>query len=123
MCISRLIAIVDDDEGMRLSLDGLLRSLGHRTELFDSAEAFLESRSARAADCVISDIHMPGGMSGMDLARRLGDGRRPMPVILMSAFADDNIREQAEDTKIHCLLAKPFDDDILIACLEKALIA
>jgi FixJ family two-component response regulator len=123
VCISRLIAIIDDDEGMRVSLDGLLRSLGYRTELFDSAEEFLESRSARAADCVISDIHMPGGMSGIDLARCLNDDRLPTPLILMSAFADDNIRRQAADTKIHCLLAKPFDDDILIACLEKALIA
>ncbi|WP_210251675.1 response regulator transcription factor [Neorhizobium galegae] len=117
-----MIAIIDDDEGMRVSLDGLLRSLGHRTELFDSAEAFLESQSAGTADCVISDIHMPGGMSGIDLARRLGDDRPPMPVILMSAFADKDVRERAEDTKVHCLLAKPFDEETLIACLEKALV-
>ena len=119
----RHIAVVDDDEGMRVSLDGLLRSLGHHTALFESAEAFLASDSARTADCVISDVHMPGGMSGVELAYRLASERPPMPIILMSGFSDRECREAAERTKVGCLLAKPFDDDTLIACLERALAA
>ena len=119
----RLIAVIDDDEGMRLSLDGLLRSLGHCTALFASGEDFLASEAAASADCVISDVHMPGGMSGVELARRLADDRSPTPVILMSGFADRACREEAERIKVGCLLTKPFDDDTLIACLDEALTA
>jgi len=118
-----LIAVIDDDEGMRTSLDGLLRSLGHRTALFDCAEAFLSSDAAREADCVISDVHMPGGLSGVELARRLANDVPPMPIILMSGFASDDCREQAEQTKVRCFLAKPFDDCTLIECLDEALAA
>lgn len=120
---SPLIAVIDDDEGMRTSLDGLLRSLGHRTALFECAEAFLSSDAARDASCIISDVHMPGGMSGVELAQRLSGDSPPMPIILMSGFTNGDCREQAEKTKVHCLLAKPFDDDTLIECLDQALAA
>jgi FixJ family two-component response regulator len=120
---SSLIAIIDDDEGMRVSLDQLLRSLGHRTVLFASAEAFLESQSAPVTHCVISDIHMPGGMSGLDLAHRLAEDHPPTPIILMSAYSNRDQEEQAKDLRVYCLLPKPFDDDTVIACLERALVA
>jgi FixJ family two-component response regulator len=118
---SSLIAVIDDDGGMRVSLDGLLRSLGHRTVLFESAERFLASGAAHDADCVISDVHMPGGMSGVELARLLADRHPDMPVILMSGFTEGDCREQAEKSQVQCLLSKPFDDGRLIACLEEAL--
>jgi FixJ family two-component response regulator len=120
---SPLIAVIDDDEGMRTSLDGLLRSLGHRTALFECAEAFLSSDAVRDASCIISDVHMPGGMSGVELAQRLSADSLPMPIILMSGFTNGDCREQAEKTKAHCLLAKPFDDAMLIECLDQALAA
>jgi FixJ family two-component response regulator len=116
-----LIAIIDDDEGMRLSLDGLVRSMGHRTALFANAESFLESAAFANSDCVVSDIHMPGGMSGVELAQTLASSNSPTPIILMTGFTGTEHRRQATDQRVQCLLDKPFNDDTLIHCLEAAL--
>lgn len=62
-----LISIIDDDEGVRVSLDGLVRSLGYRVALFKCAEDFLNETESADSGCVISDIEMPGGMSGISL--------------------------------------------------------
>ena len=118
-----LIAIIDDDEGMRVSLDGLLRSMGLRTTLYSNAEGFLNSESFSATDCIICDVHMPGGMSGLDLAHKLSSSRSPTPIILMSGFSDHECREALRRSQIRHLLAKPFDDETLIACLDEALAA
>jgi FixJ family two-component response regulator len=111
---------VDDDAGMRQSLDGLVRSLGYRAALFSSAEAFLAAPEAAASHCVISDLQMPGGMDGIQLARTVGaplQGR----VILMSAFLSDKTRGEASDAGVRCVLHKPFDGETLIGCIESIL--
>lgn len=120
MVNERIIAVIDDDEGMRVSLGGLLRSLGYRTALFDSAEAFLEAGS-RLANCVISDVAITGGMSGLELARRLAEDRPDVPMILMSGCADQTCRAEADALGVDALLAKPFDDEMLIGFLNRAL--
>lgn len=122
MADERIIAVVDDDEGMGVSLDGLLRSLGYRTALFASAEAFLDMGGC-AADCVISDVAIPGGMSGLDLARRLAGDRPETPVILMSGCADRTCRIEAKSLGVEALLSKPFDDETLAGFLDRALAA
>jgi len=71
-----LISVVDDDDSVRDSLRGLLRSVTFGVEVFASAEQFLSSDLMRETDCLILDVHMPG-MSGLELVRRataeLGD--------------------------------------------------
>ena len=121
MADKRIIAVIDDDGGMRISLDCLLRSLGYRTALFESAEAFLVDGGAVLTDCVISDIAIPGGMSGLELARWLADERPGIPVILVSGFVNKRSREEAEALGVEALLAKPFDDEMLISILNHAL--
>ena len=120
MADERIIAVIDDDEGMRVSLGGLLRSLGYRTALFASAEAFLDV-GGLSADCVISDVAMPGGMSGLDLARRLAGDRPDVPMILMSGCADHTCRVEAEALDVEALLSKPFDDGTLAGFFERAI--
>lgn len=121
MTAQPLISVVDDDEGVRRSLDGLVRSLGYRVEVFDSAESFLSSPYARASQCVISDVQMPGGMTGIELTHTMSDSGTTTPIILISAFADDDVRAQARSAGAHCFLKKPFDGEALIACLDREL--
>lgn len=116
-----LISIVDDDDGVRLALDGLIRSVGYRVAMFDSAESFLDSPCAAISHCVISDIQMPGGVGGIELTRRIVAGAADTPVILISAFLDDQIENSAHAAGAEVCLKKPFDGEVLIACLEKAL--
>lgn len=116
-----IIVVIDDDRGMRASLDGLLRSLGYRTALFESAEAFLGDGAGGPADCVISDIAIPGGMSGLEFARRLAEDRPEVPLILMTGRADQSCRDEAAALGVDALLTKPFDDEMLIGLLDRAL--
>src|SRR5690606_36197464 len=82
-----LLAIVDDDEALLLSLANLIRSLGFRVERFPSAEAFLSSPERHRTDCLIVDVRMPG-MDGPGLVRELAGGRRRISFIFMSAYTD-----------------------------------
>jgi FixJ family two-component response regulator len=117
-----LISVVDDNDGVRASLDGLVRSLGYRVATFSSAEDFLGSHAASDSRCVISDLQMPG-MNGIDLTRAMGRTGSSTPVILISAFLNDPIRREAKAAGVHCFLSKPFDGDALVDCLDSALAA
>ncbi|MBO0797398.1 MAG: response regulator, partial [Blastocatellia bacterium] len=55
-----LISVVDDDDSVRESLQGLIRSLGFAVEVFAMAEEFLNSDQLGKTDCVILDVRMPG---------------------------------------------------------------
>lgn len=121
MSPSPLICVVDDDDSVRVSLEGLLRSLGHRVEAFDSATAFMASAARGRADCVISDLQMPG-MTGVEMKEAMIAAGEKTPVILITAFADDAQRVRAEKAGVTCFLPKPFTGEKLIDCLNRALI-
>lgn len=121
MAYQPLISIVDDDEGMRSSLDGLMRSMGYRVALFDSAERFLASEAAAGCECIVSDVQMPGGMTGLDLLSEVRSTGSEVPVILISAFTAAESRGEAERAGAFCTLKKPFDGDDLARCVERAL--
>ena len=78
-----LIAIVDDDEPFRVAMEGLIRSLGYRAVAFPSAETFLGSVLGRSADCVVSDIQMPG-MNGFEMKQRMDQDGAGAGVIFAS---------------------------------------
>jgi FixJ family two-component response regulator len=116
-----LIAIVEDDESLRPALVGLMRSLGYDGVGFDSAEAFLAADALERADCLVTDFQLPG-ISGLDLAARLGGARvRPLPVILVTARTEKSIDERGEAAGLFCLLRKPFEADDLVSCIRRAL--
>jgi FixJ family two-component response regulator len=116
-----LISIVDDDEGIRSSLDGLMRSLGYCVAVFDSAEGFLASDAAARSECIVSDVQMPGGMSGIELLSQVRDAGKDVPIILISAFTGEDSRDEAIRAGAYCTLKKPFDGDDLVHCVERAL--
>ncbi|SFK61049.1 Response regulator receiver domain-containing protein [Sphingomonas sp. NFR04] len=120
MTHSPLISIVDDDEGIRSSLDGLMRSLGYRVALFESAEAFLGSGAAKDSQCIVSDVQMPGGMSGLELLSQVRGSGSTVPVILISSFTAPDSREAAQRAGAYCTLRKPFNGDDLVHSVERA---
>ena len=116
-----LISIVDDDGFVRESTRLLIRSLGYAAEAFVSAEEYLRSNRAADTACLISDIHMPG-MNGADLQDRLiADGHRT-PIIFVTAFPDESIRARVLKAGACGFLTKPFSDESLIECLDRALV-
>jgi FixJ family two-component response regulator len=120
-CSPPTIAVVDDDEAVREALSNLLASLDLPVAAFASAEEFLASPASHAAACLIADVQMPG-MSGLDLQRHLSESGNHMPVILITAFPRDNVRQQAEADGAFGFFTKPFDGGLMIDCIERALV-
>jgi FixJ family two-component response regulator len=114
-----LIAVVDDDESVRESLPDLLREFGFGVAAFASAEQFLSSGSLEGTQCLIADIAMPG-MSGPELQRELIRRGISIPVIFITAQADEAIRSAVlAQGAVECL-SKPFSDEELRSALTTA---
>jgi FixJ family two-component response regulator len=117
---SKLVAIVDDDDSVRGTLQELLRSPGFSSRAFDSAEAFLGSGHHPETACLITDIRMPG-MSGLELQAKLNSERCRIPTIFITAHGDEEMRLQALRAGAVEFLPKPFDDEVLIESVRAAL--
>ena len=116
-----LISVVDDDVWVRESLDSLIRSVGQEVTVFASAEEFLNSANACEADCLISDIRLPG-MSGIELHRALMARQCKLPVIFITAHAsDERARSEAASHWTVAYLTKPFSEDELLGAMDAAL--
>lgn len=115
-----LITIVDDDESIRESLPDLIREFGFAVDAFASAEEFLGSEALNSTNCLILDIAMPG-MSGPDLQQELKRRQQKIPIVFITAHADDAKRRGLiEQGAIDCL-SKPFSEADLLGAINKAL--
>jgi FixJ family two-component response regulator len=115
-----LISIVDDDESTRESTKGLVRSLGYQAATFASAEEFLQSGILDGTACLITDVHMPG-LSGIDLQRGLIAQGAQLPTIFITAFPEEETRVRAMTAGAVGYLSKPFREESLLECLDRAL--
>jgi FixJ family two-component response regulator len=115
-----MIAIVDDDASAREAMGSLIRSLGYTARTFSTAEEFLGADDELEICCLITDVQLTGA-DGLELQRQLiTDGHR-IPVIFVTAFPDDDVRDHALGAGAIGFLIKPFDYADLINCLAKAI--
>jgi FixJ family two-component response regulator len=114
-----VIAIVDDDPSILNALELLLSSLGHRTELYDSPDAFLAAAARSQADCLILDIEI-GGSCGIDLRHQLAQAGHEFPIIFMSGTGDKRVLDRAKKAGCIAILHKPFSASALLDALAKA---
>jgi FixJ family two-component response regulator len=117
---SPVIAIVDDDESFRQATISFICSLGYSAAAFPSADAFLNSTAVENTDCLITDVQMPG-MSGIELQSHLIAQGQRVPAIFVTAFPETEARGRALRAGAVGFLGKPFGDQSLISCLDKAL--
>jgi len=111
------IAVVEDDPSMLQGINRLLLAHGFRVERFTSAESFLDDVARCEAKCLLVDIHL-GGMSGIDLKRRLTSTGRHMPVIFMTAIDNAATRQEALEVGCVAYLKKPFLAKLLIDAIN-----
>lgn len=115
-----LVSVVDDDESVRESLPDLLREFGFAVEAFASAEEFLASGRVVDTACLILDVAMPG-MSGPDLQRELAQRRHKIPIVFITAHADQSVFPRLMEQGAAACLRKPFSDIDLRDALDAAL--
>src|SRR5262245_25275824 len=114
-----VVAIVDDDRRVLDSVQSVLESAGYETVTFESAETFLLSGTLPNVTCIIADVRLPG-MNGTELQRQIRCERRQLPVILITAHDDDDVRQQALRGGAVALLVKPFDGGELLEHIARA---
>jgi len=120
MGMDPLVSVVDDDESVRESLPDLLRELGFAARAFSSAEAFLVSDDVGRTKCLILDLVMPG-MSGPDLQLELRLRGQAIPIVFITAQANEALRRRLiEGGAVECLF-KPFSEAAMLAALRGAL--
>ena len=114
-----VVIVVDDDAGLLKSVARLLAHHGIESRTFASAEALLESDRVQTATCLLLDIHL-GGISGIELQRRLAASGSKWPVIFMTASDDEATRNEAMDAGCIAYLRKPFASHVLLDAISKA---
>jgi FixJ family two-component response regulator len=117
--ILKTVVVIDDDAGVRESLEVLLAALGYCPETFDSAESFLVAAPTSNASCLVVDIHL-GDISGIELARQLTADGFKYPIIFMSGRGDDLIRSQAQAVGCIAFLDKPVPAKLLRDAIRQA---
>jgi FixJ family two-component response regulator len=115
---SSTICIVDDDEGVRASIENYLRSAGVNVRTYGSAEGFLSSQDFGSTACLITDLHMPG-MDGIALQEELMRQGQTFPVIIMTAFPTRDAEERSRKLGAIAFLSKPIDPDLLLDRVER----
>ena len=114
------IFIVDDDEGVRESLQALLEAEGFAAETFASASAFLAGDTAARPACLIADIRMPD-MDGLELQEELVRRKAGLPVIVVTGHGDVPLAVRAMKAGAIDFLEKPYDETVLLGSLRRAL--
>ena len=107
------VCIVDDDLGVRASLESYLRSAGVTVRSFGCAQDFLHSPHRHATDCLVTDLNMPG-LDGLELQQQLNRAGRDFPVIVMTAYPTAEARERSVQLGAAAFLEKPLDPDLLL---------
>jgi FixJ family two-component response regulator len=115
----KVILVVDDDASMLKSVTRLLKVHGFVTQTFSSAEELLNRGGTSDATCLLLDIHL-GGISGIELHRRLAAAGSRLPIIFMTAIDDESVRQEAIDAGCVAYLRKPFGVNLLLDAIGKA---
>jgi FixJ family two-component response regulator len=115
-----LVCVVDDDSLIRDSTVRLIRSFGFRVEAFASAEEFGNSGYLEEIACLILDVRMPG-MDGLELQHRLSEAGERIPIVFITAHADDEQERRAMKAGAVGFLYKPFSQESLLQAVRSAL--
>jgi FixJ family two-component response regulator len=114
------VFVIDDDALVRASLQGLLKSVGLRSEMFETAEEFLRAKRPDVPSCLVLDVNLPG-ISGLDFQRELADAGVHTPIIFITGYGDIPMSVKAMKSGAVEFLTKPFLDQDLLDAVHQAL--
>ena len=114
------VYIVDDDAGIGRALCRLVRAIGFDAVAFSSAQAFLDHPRSTGPACLVLDVRMPG-LGGLDLQARLEEARHTLPIVFITGHGSVPTSVRAMKGGAVDFLQKPFNEDELIAAVQRAL--
>jgi FixJ family two-component response regulator len=114
------VFVVDDDDLVRASIEGMLKSVGLRSETFGTPQEFLHSKRPDGPSCLVLDVRLPG-ISGLDFQRELADAGIRTPVIFITGHGDIPMTVKAMKSGAVEFLTKPFRDQDLLDAIHQAL--
>ena len=115
-----IVFIVDDDAGVRASIQDLLESVGLRSVSFGTAEEFLRGERPDGPSCLVLDVRLPG-VNGLDFQGRLADAGIHIPIIFVTGHGDIPMTVKAMKSGAVEFLTKPFRDRDLLGAIRQAL--
>jgi len=117
---SPTVFVIDDDDLVRASIQGLLKSVGLRSEAFGAAQEFLRSKRPDGPSCLVLDVRLPG-VNGLDFQRELADAGIRIPIIFITGHGDIPMSVKAMKSGAVEFLTKPFRDQDLLDAIHQAL--
>jgi FixJ family two-component response regulator len=114
------VFVIDDDAAVRASIQGLLKSVGLRSETFGTAQEFLRSERPDGPGCLVLDVRLPG-VNGLDFQRDLADAGVQIPIIFITGHGDIPMTVKAMKSGAVEFLTKPFRDQDLLDAIHQAL--
>jgi FixJ family two-component response regulator len=115
-----MVFVIDDDAGMRASIQGLLKSVGLRSETFGAAPDFLRTPRPNCPSCLVLDVRLPG-INGLEFQRELTDAGIRIPIIFITGHGDIPMTVKAMKSGAIEFLTKPFRDQDLLDAINQAL--
>jgi FixJ family two-component response regulator len=115
-----MVFVVDDDDLVRASIQGMLKSVGLRAETFGTPQEFLRSQRPDGPSCLVLDVRLPG-VSGLDFQRELIDAGIRIPIIFITGHGDIPMTVKAMKSGAVEFLTKPFRDQDLLDAIHQAL--
>jgi FixJ family two-component response regulator len=115
-----MVFVIDDDASVRASIQGLLKSVGLRSETFGTGQEFLRSKRPDTPSCLVLDVRLPG-MNGLDFQRQLAAVGIHIPIIFITGHGDIPMTVKAMKSGAVEFLTKPFRDQDLLDAIHQAL--
>jgi len=114
------VFVVDDDALVRAAIQGMLKSVGLRSETFGTPQEFLRSKRVDGPSCLVLDVRLPG-VSGLDFQRELAEAGVRIPIIFITGHGDIPMTVKAMKSGAVEFLTKPFRDQDLLDAIHQAL--
>jgi FixJ family two-component response regulator len=114
------VFVVDDDADVRASIQGLLKSVGLRSQCFGTPQEFLRNKRPDEPSCLVLDVRLPG-VNGLDFQRELADAGVRIPIIFITGHGDIPMTVKAMKSGAVEFLTKPFRDQDLLDAIHQAL--
>ena len=115
-----MVFIIDDDASVRAAIQGLLKSVGLRSEIFGTGQEFLRSERPDTPSCLVLDVRLPG-VNGLDFQRQLAEAGIHIPIIFITGHGDIPMTVKAMKSGAVEFLTKPFQDQDLLDAIRQAL--